>query len=319
MTDLEREMAERLAEPFDPKDIGWKPQTVKGARALAVAFIDARNVMDRLDEVVGPFGWRDAYRVLADGNVECTLELRLDGQWVPKVDVGGESDQKDEGDKRKAAYSDALKRAAVKWGIGRYLYSLPSTWTDFDPNTRQIPNPPKLPPWALPKSMRGQPASPRTAPAQSAQKPAAKPGKGMPKSGEELKQRLESKDQQLAGQGKCKPGDLVRHVVEAGVRKGLEKDLAAWTGAAISLAIDEVKAFEAQRASGKATQEQHLALDGELERTGETWLRCKGKLGDDAPASMDGLTFAQADRLLLLLKDVDTKGAAEPPARGGKK
>ncbi len=44
----------------------------------------------------------------------------------------------------------------------------------------------------------------------------------------------------------CKPGDLVKHVVEAGVRQGLEKDLAAWTGAAIQLAIEETKAFEAR-------------------------------------------------------------------------
>jgi hypothetical protein len=51
--------------------------------------------------------------------------------------VAGPSDQKDAGDKRKAAFSDALKRAAVKFGIGRYLYNLPGVWCDYTPKSRK--------------------------------------------------------------------------------------------------------------------------------------------------------------------------------------
>lgn len=315
----ERSIAEALAAPFPPDKLGWKPQTVSGSRALAVAFIDARDVMDRLDQVVGPFGWRDGYVVLPDGNVVCTLELRCgDGPFIPKSDTGGESDQKDDGDKRKAAFSDALKRAAVKWGIGRYIYSLPSQWLDFDPKSKQIVGTPKLPPWAVPGNRAAATPDPRSRPAQTAQQPVEeKPAKGMPATGEELERRLADKDQLLAAQGKCKPGDLMAHVVAAGVRQGLEKDLAAWTGAAIRLAIDETKAFEARCVTARANEEQQQALDGELRRTGETWVRCRAKLGQGAPQSMDDLSVADADRLLALLREVPDAPAA--PAKGGKK
>src|SRR5262249_39110857 len=55
------------------------------------------------------------------------------------------------GDKVKAAFSDALKRAAVKWGVGRYIYRLEGVWMDYDPQRKQIRGVPQLPPWALPK------------------------------------------------------------------------------------------------------------------------------------------------------------------------
>jgi hypothetical protein len=57
------------------------------------------------------------------------------------VDQGGRagpSEQPDGGDRLKAAFSDALKRAAVKYGVGRYLYRLPSQWVDYDPQRRQF-------------------------------------------------------------------------------------------------------------------------------------------------------------------------------------
>jgi hypothetical protein len=50
----------------------------------------------------------------------------------------------------KAAFSDSLKRAAIKLGIGRYLHKLKGQWVDYDPQTRQFKNPPQLPAWALP-------------------------------------------------------------------------------------------------------------------------------------------------------------------------
>ena len=48
----------------------------------------------------------------------------------------------------KAAFSDALKRAAVKFGVGRYLYRLPAQWLDYDSQKRQFARPPTLPDWA---------------------------------------------------------------------------------------------------------------------------------------------------------------------------
>jgi hypothetical protein len=156
----------RLAAPFPPDDVGWKPQAVKGNRALAIAYIDARNVMDRLDEVVGPGGWKDAYDVLSEGSVVCHLSLKVGGEWITKSDVGSPSEQPDGGDRMKAAFSDALKRAGVRWGIGRYLYSLPHQWADYDPAKKQFVAPPRLPAWAVPKAAaksNGKPPAPTPA------------------------------------------------------------------------------------------------------------------------------------------------------------
>jgi hypothetical protein len=46
-----------------------------------------------------------------------------------------------------------LKRAAVKFGIGRYLYRLPAQWQDYDPQRRQFVKTPSLPPWAIPDGL----------------------------------------------------------------------------------------------------------------------------------------------------------------------
>src|SRR5947209_15981477 len=125
-----------LAEPFDPAEVRFKPAAVSGNRALALGYVDARVVQNRLDEVLGVDGWQDDYECLADGSVVCRLRLRMGDEWITKVDVGGPSEQPDGGDRLKAAFSDALKRAAVKFGVGRYLYRLPTQWMDYDAQRR---------------------------------------------------------------------------------------------------------------------------------------------------------------------------------------
>lgn len=139
-----------LAEPFPSKDIGFKPIAVRGDSALALAYIDARTVMSRLDDVVGIENWKDSYDPIPEG-VACHLSLKLGGEWVTKSDFGTFSDQPDKGDKFKAAYSDALKRTAVKWGIGRYLYDLPRQWAPYDGQKKQFKTFPTLPDWARPR------------------------------------------------------------------------------------------------------------------------------------------------------------------------
>lgn len=124
----------KLSEAFDLGEVKFKPQKVSGNRAMSIAYIDARHVMDRLDEVMGIANWKDEYSVLPGGSeVECRLSLRIGGEWITKADVGGMSEQPDGGDRMKAAYSDALKRAAIKFGVGRFLYRTQQTWQDYDP------------------------------------------------------------------------------------------------------------------------------------------------------------------------------------------
>lgn len=249
-TPLTREqLALALAEPFHPAEVKWKPQSVKGNRCMALAYIDARHVMDRLDAVMGLGEWRDEYTILSDGSVQCRLSLRIGGEWVYHEDVGSRSEQPDDGDKMKSAFSDALKRAAVKFGVGRYLYRLGHEWVDYDPQKRKIANPPQLPNWALPYP------APKQKP-----KPAAP---ALPATGEELHRRLRDKDAKLAGEKKCGLGALLSHVAAAGVKAGYGDDIVKWTGPAIQFAVDTVKQFEgglsAQQDQRPAAADQHGA------------------------------------------------------------
>lgn len=106
-----------LASPFDQQEIKTRPQ---GGRQLK--YVTARSVMNRLDEVAGPENWWDEYHQ-SERSVVCKLSLRLpDGQVLTKTDIGGCAGMQDEGDDDKSGFSDAFKRAAVKFGIGRHLY-----------------------------------------------------------------------------------------------------------------------------------------------------------------------------------------------------
>lgn len=120
MTDLKA-----LAAEFPRGAVSWRSQslTKDGKKALALAYIDARDVMDRLDTVCGPENWQDRYEFHGSRTV-CYLSIRIGTEWITKADGAGDSDVEAE----KGAISDALKRAAVKWGIGRYLYAIESPW-----------------------------------------------------------------------------------------------------------------------------------------------------------------------------------------------
>lgn len=109
-----------LKRPFSPDKIKWRAADFKADSSRALLYISARDVMDRLDEVVGPQRWETNYESLTgvEGCV-CTLSIRYESEdWTRKSDVGTPSTF--EG--TKGMYSDALKRAAVQHGIGRYLY-----------------------------------------------------------------------------------------------------------------------------------------------------------------------------------------------------
>jgi hypothetical protein len=118
-------MFDALRAEFPRNAISWRAQSMNkdGTKALALAYIDARDVMNRLDEVCGPGGWQDRYEVHGAKTL-CYLSVRIDGEWVTKADGAGDTDVEAE----KGSISDAFKRAAVKWGIGRYLYDLDAPW-----------------------------------------------------------------------------------------------------------------------------------------------------------------------------------------------
>lgn len=101
----------------------------KNVRGQAIPYITARHAVNRLDETVGPERWSETTEIIEQGPrgntycavARCTLEIRVGDHVISRVDVGGASNP-DPLVALKGAYSDALKRAAVKHGIGRYLY-----------------------------------------------------------------------------------------------------------------------------------------------------------------------------------------------------
>ena len=97
----------------------WRVQSARYGKASCVAYIDARDAQDLLDDVVGPGNWATEY-YQANGLLMCKVGILVDGHWVWKSDTGSESNV----EKDKGHASDAFKRACVSWGIGRFLYRL---------------------------------------------------------------------------------------------------------------------------------------------------------------------------------------------------
>lgn len=119
-----------LKKPFDPSAISWRvgSTTKDKSKGMALAYIDARDVQDRLDEVCGVEGWQCRYVPMHDKKTVCEIGVRIGEAWIWKADGAGDSDVEAE----KGALSDAFKRAAVRWGIGRYLYDLDSPWVELE-------------------------------------------------------------------------------------------------------------------------------------------------------------------------------------------
>ena len=105
----------RLREPIEPR---WRVQNSKGGKyATVVPYIDARAVQDRLDEVLSPENWSNTYEAESG---TASISIRINNEWICKSDVGTDSNV----EKEKGKASDAFKRAAVLWGIGRNLYHI---------------------------------------------------------------------------------------------------------------------------------------------------------------------------------------------------
>ena len=119
-----KEIEAILKRPFDDNEINWKLKTVtSNGKALLLAYMDARGVRDRLDEAFGPH-WMTSYCAGPSGGVMCTLSVKWDGEWVSRCGVAENTNI----EAVKGGASDALKRAATAYGIGRHLYDLGATF-----------------------------------------------------------------------------------------------------------------------------------------------------------------------------------------------
>jgi hypothetical protein len=117
-----------LKAPF--KNVSWRVgrKDKSGTKAIFMAYIDARDVFDRLDEVAGQENWQNKQEIMSNGSMKCSLSIKINDTWIVKEDGAGTRSTETE----KSAYSDAIKRAAVLWGIGRYLYDVKTPYLDID-------------------------------------------------------------------------------------------------------------------------------------------------------------------------------------------
>lgn len=112
-----------------PEEIDVRVAQVKQNGIALLLYKDARVDQTILDATVGAMNWKKSYDII-DGQLFCTISIWDDEkkQWVSKQDVGVESNTEAE----KGRASDAQKRAAFAWGIGRELYSAPFIWIPLE-------------------------------------------------------------------------------------------------------------------------------------------------------------------------------------------
>ncbi len=167
----------KLDEPFDPADIKWRVSRAglsKGKTyCYCLAYITARGIQARLDEVCGPENWRNEEPRVVEFQsgryaFVCGISIRIGEEWITKWDVAEPTQERGgfAGTSAKGGFSGAMKRTGAQWGI-RYLYRLSEMKAEVsetggeDWNWATLPEKqgggtyywkaPRLPGWALPK------------------------------------------------------------------------------------------------------------------------------------------------------------------------
>jgi hypothetical protein len=167
----------RLSDPFPAEDIEWRVSRAGmgkgGTFCMVLAYITARAIQSRLDEVCGPENWKNEPLTIHEVRpgvvaMQVGISIRIGDEWVTKWDVSEPTaDRGSVSAPAKGGFSSATKRAGCQWGIGRYLYHLDETFAETSEtggkgwNYAQLPEkhgggtyywkPPALPSWALPK------------------------------------------------------------------------------------------------------------------------------------------------------------------------
>lgn len=123
-------IGEKLRKPLAHDYVQWRigmcGKSGEKIWARLLAYMDNRAVMDRLDEVVGPMNWSSEFKPGPSGGNLCCISIRIGSEWVTKCDGAENTDF----EPIKGGLSDAMKRAGVQWGIGRYLYDVGESWAE---------------------------------------------------------------------------------------------------------------------------------------------------------------------------------------------
>ena len=199
---MDNKIKDDLAKPFAANEYEWRVQkeTNAGDKVLALCYVTARAIQQRLDDVFGPFGWQVEYAPGPAGGIMCTISAwdADTKQWIRKADGAEKPTMKDDGDAIKGGYSNAIKRTGYPWGIGRLLYKLDGQWVPLQtsgqeshkvkngPNANKYMyyNPPPLPAWAIAgggnNGLGSKSQRPQATPPDESPPPATKPADAPP-------------------------------------------------------------------------------------------------------------------------------------------
>ena len=83
--------------------------------------------MHRFDAAFGPENWTSEFREIANGFL-CRLTVTINDRTIYREDGASKTNIEPE----KGGISDAMKRAAVQFGLGRCLYDYPRVFIETD-------------------------------------------------------------------------------------------------------------------------------------------------------------------------------------------
>lgn len=162
---------DKLMAMFPYDELDWRVMKTgrgnNGPWVRVFCYLNNRAIMDRLDQVCGPAHWHNQFIPWGDGAQLCGISIEVDdGKWVTKWDGAENTDR----DAVKGGLTSSMRRAAVQWGVGRYLYSIGDTygvvksdgkyWCKADDGSSIKWDPPQLPARFRPVGDNGGRASP---------------------------------------------------------------------------------------------------------------------------------------------------------------
>lgn len=137
---LTKENVAHLRRPYHTNAVKWLPiGKVAASGVMMLPHIDASLVIERLSEV-DPAWHEETVPMLLGANPADPFGLTHMAPWRCTLTVGGVTrsgvgqldpmSNKADSKHLKAGESDALKRAALKFGVGAYLRAIPTTWLE---------------------------------------------------------------------------------------------------------------------------------------------------------------------------------------------
>lgn len=120
------DLLKKLKEPFRKEELEFRVGATNNDKSmgLALAYVQARAIQNRLDELFGVDGWTVSYKEISAGFI-CSLSIKINDRWVTKEDGAGMTEY----ESVKGGISNAFKRVASSgFGIGRYLYNAKKNW-----------------------------------------------------------------------------------------------------------------------------------------------------------------------------------------------